>query len=178
MQRYFFHLRCGEKILQDCDGMMLSGPEAACQEAKLTVLDFVQPSTGQVAPDWEGWSIEVRDERGRCTFFAPFAAKSGEVAAEITEHGQSADVVSLDFVRAKREFASVEKQNHELVRRASMLADQNRYEAKNLLYLLQTAQEVRLRSAEVVARSRQQAAWGDWSSPHAEGGTKYAGGSM
>jgi hypothetical protein len=178
MQRYFFHLRCGEKSLQDCDGMMLPGPEAACQEAKLTVLDFVQPSTGQVAPDWEGWSIEVRDERGRCTFLAPFAAKSIEVDPDVTEQGPSADVISLDFVRAKREFASVEKQNHELVRRASMLADQNRYEAKNLFHLLQTAQEASLRSAEILARSRQQAAWGDWSSPHTDGGTKYVGRSM
>jgi Domain of unknown function (DUF6894) len=157
---------------------MLPGSDAACQEAKLTVLDFVQPSTGQVAPDWEGWWIEVRDERGRCTFFAPFAAKPVEVDADITEQGQSADVVSLALVRAKRELASVEKQNHELVRRASMLADQNRYEAKNLFHLLQAAEEARVRSAEIVARSRQQTAWGDWSSFHAEGGSKYASHSM
>ncbi|MFL6806282.1 MAG: DUF6894 family protein, partial [Xanthobacteraceae bacterium] len=34
MPRYFFNLRRASKRLHDCQGLMLRGQEAACQEAR------------------------------------------------------------------------------------------------------------------------------------------------
>jgi uncharacterized protein DUF6894 len=171
MPRYFFHLRNAGKSLQDCQGLMFRGQEAACQEARQSVQDFFQPSTGRVAPEWAGWSVEVCDERGRCFLFMPFAdaPKLREIASEPTEAHASSHVVQLDVARAKRELVAMETQTRELVRRTAMLVDRNRYEAKRLYHLMQAAGEARVRAQQLVARSRQQTASAEWSSP--AGGT-------
>jgi len=166
MPRYFFHLRSANKRLQDCQGLMLPGQEAACQEARETVQDFFQPSTGRVAPDWAGWSMEVCDERGRCILFMPFAdaPKLRGIASEPAEAPALSNVVQLDVARAKRELVAMETRTRELVRHTAMLVDRNRYEAKHLYYLMQVAGEARLQAGELVARSRQQTASREWSS--------------
>ena len=162
MPRYFFHLRNTEKALLDCAGMVLSGPEAACQEARKTVQDFFQPATGRVAAEWEGWSLEVRDERGRCILLIAFAdaEKLQGSADEVRQVDISPNVVPLDVVRIKRELASLEAQTRDLLRQTSLLVDRNRYEAKTLYHLMQAAGEARQQSAELVARSREQTAGG------------------
>jgi hypothetical protein len=162
MPRYFFHLRSDHKSLLDCHGTGFPGPEAACKEARRTVQDFFQPWTGRVAPEWQGWSLEVCDERGRGIFLMAFAdaARLQETAGEPAHRHASSNVVHLDVERIKRELASAERQTCELVRRTKMLVDQNRYEAKNLHHLMDSAAEAQRRARELVARSRQQTASG------------------
>ncbi len=162
MPRYFFHLRNAEKALLDCDGMVLADGETACAEARHTVRDFFQPSSGRVAPEWEGWSLEVRDERGRCILLLPFAAapELHELAPEAIHPPAPANVVHLDVARVRRELASLEAQMREVVRRTAALVDRNRYEAKTLYHMIQEAGETRLLAAQIVARSRQQTASG------------------
>jgi hypothetical protein len=165
MPRFFFHLRHARKSLLDCDGMVLADAAAARQEAVLAVQDFFQPATGRVPPDWEDWSVDVRDERGRCVFSAAFAdaAELEQVAppARVDAHA-SPNVVYLDIVRAKREFSALENQVRRLLRHTSVLVDRNRYEANVLYHLLQAALEVRLRSRELLERSRSQIPARDW----------------
>jgi len=161
MPRYFFHLRSADKSLLDCDGMMFPGPEAARQEARQTIQDFFQPSTGRVAPEWNGWSMDLRDERGRCVFFMAFAEapKLQDTPGEPTQP-QASNVTHLDLARSRREFEITEKQTRELIRRAALLVDRNCYESKNLYHLMQVIGEARLRAEQLVARSRLQRASG------------------
>jgi hypothetical protein len=164
MPRFFFHLRNAHKSLLDCDGMVLADAQAAQEEAVLAVQDFFQPATGRVSPEWEHWSVDVRDERGRCVFSASFA-DAAELEVEPPPRAsahKSPSVVYLDIVRAKREFSALENQFRRLRRHTSMLVDRNRYEANALYHLLQVAQEVRLRSRELLERSRRQTRARDW----------------
>jgi hypothetical protein len=164
MPRFFFHLRNARKSLLDCDGMMLADAAAARREAVSAVRDFFQPATGRVPPDWEHWSFDVRDERGRCVCSASFADAAELEAASPTLADSSAapSIVYLDIVRAKREFSALEDRVRRLLRRTSLLVDRNRYEANALYHLLQAAQEVRLRSRELLERSRSQTPARDW----------------
>jgi len=165
MPRYFFHLCSTEKRLQDCEGLKLPGHDAARQEARQVAQDFWQPARGCVAPEWDGWSIEVRDERGRCVFRLPLAEAPlrEQVSAPSGDRQQTeSQVVHLDLERAKREFVAIENQSRELVRRVKTLADRNRYEAKNLYSLTQSLQENRRQVQELLARSRDQRASNEW----------------
>lgn len=81
--------------------------------------------------------------------------------ARVDAHA-SPSVVYLDIVRAKREFSALENQVRRLRRHTSVLVDRNRYEANVLYHLLQAAQEVRLRSRELLERSRSQTHARDW----------------
>jgi hypothetical protein len=107
--------------------MMLADPEAACEEARQTVRDFFQPATGRVAPQWEGWSLEVRDGRGRCILLLPFAAAPDlhELAPEATQPAASANVVHLEAARVRRELASLKAQMRDILRRTALLVDRN-----------------------------------------------------
>src|SRR5215216_396555 len=100
MPRFFFHLRNTEKSLLDCEGMLLADAEAARQEATLAVQDFFQPAAGRVDPEWEDWSVDVRDQRGRCVCSRPFADAEQPVASP-TRAGEPASprIVYLDVAR-------------------------------------------------------------------------------
>ena len=163
MPRYFFHFRSNDKSLLDCQGLRLAGADAARQEAVRTARDFWQSSAGRVAPEWEGWWIEVRDERGRRVCFLPLA----EVPS--CEHGEEAKnepggprVVNLDLERAKREFTAVENEARDLFRRTAMLIDRNRYEAKGLYVITRAIEQSRQDTQQLLARSRDQRASNDW----------------
>jgi len=158
MPRFYFHLRAANKSLMDCEGSVLPDADAARAEALATVRDFFQPATG-VDPDWEGWSMEACDERGRRVFAMAFADAAklealdapAAVAARATP-----SIVFLDFERARREFRSTERRTRDLVHRALMLAERNRYEAKGLYGLVKSAQSGRARANELLERSRRQ----------------------
>jgi hypothetical protein len=165
MPRYFFHLCSADQSLPDYQGITLAGSEAACREASRTVQDFCQPSSGRLSPQWEGWSVEVRDERGRAVISMAFAdgPKLRQVEAEwFRDAVVLPNVVNLGLERAKRQFASVEHERNEVVRRTRMLTDHTRYETRKLEHLMQTAVKAGEDSVRLVARSRRQRAPGDW----------------
>src|SRR5215217_4419617 len=104
MPRFFFHLRNTEKSLLDCEGMLLADAEAARQEATLAVQDFFQRAAGRVDPEWEDWSVDVRDQRGRCVCSRPFADAEQVASAARADGPASPRIIYLDITRAKREF--------------------------------------------------------------------------
>jgi hypothetical protein len=164
MPRFFFHLRSATRSLLDCEGIVAADADGARREAMLTVQDFVQPSVGGVHPEWEDWSIDARDERGRCIFSMRFAdaAELEQVDSPPGSDEQAkAGIVHLDLERAKREFSSLENQTRDLVRRMSSLVHRYRYEANSLYTLMKQAVEARRQSQELLARSRHQtsSAW-------------------
>jgi len=163
MPRFFFHLRAARKTLMDCEGVALPDAAAAREQARLTVRDFFQPALGQVHPDWEGWSMEVVDERGRRVFAMAFA-DAAEIDQPLRAPVQAPPkVVSLTRERTKRELAALENQTRDLVRHTSALVAQNRYEAKSLYGLMVEARDARDRARQTLERSRRQNALQDWS---------------
>src|SRR5919198_5734869 len=140
MPRFFFHLRSPQKSLVDCEGMVLVDAEAARQEAARAVQNFFQPAAGRVHAEWEEWSIDVSDQRGRrlCSVAFADAAEPLPVASVEQVNGHaSRSVVYLDIARAKREFSSLEDRMRKLVRRTSTLVERTRSEARHLYELVQ-----------------------------------------
>jgi hypothetical protein len=174
MPRFFFHLRNAHKSLQDCEGMAFADADAARRQALATLRDFVQPSTGRVHPEWQGWLLQIADERGRCVFSIPFAD-----AAELTAREQPPEhdarrersVIYLDVERARREFSSVEHEVRRRIHHMAALVDRTRDEARSLNAMLLATTEVRQRSQELLARSRSQSSVADRFRSVAEGVT-------
>jgi len=163
MPRFFFHLRCARKTLADCEGIMVANADAAHRQALATLRDFVQPSTGRVPPEWDGWLMQIADERGRCLFSIPFAEAPALAAREQTpDERPSSRIVYLDIERARREFLSVENEVRRHIHRTTMLVDRTRSQTKALHAMLQAAVEVRQQSQELLTRSRSQSSIGDW----------------
>ena len=63
MPRYFFGLRFGDERLTDEEGVTLSGPRSAREEAIGIVRDLLAPAQCN-RRRWVGWSVIVGDERG------------------------------------------------------------------------------------------------------------------
>jgi len=168
MPRFFFHLRGPHKNLVDCEGMMLRDLDAARGEATKAVQDFFQPATGRVETEWEGWRIEVSDQRGRCVYAMAFADATAPRPGpnEPSPERAAPTVVYLDIARAKRELSSLERQMRTLVRRASELVDRTRSQAKSLKELALQTQDLRQESQELLDRSRRQRSLGFMPLPH------------
>jgi hypothetical protein len=164
MPRFFFHLRCAHKTLADCEGIVVANADAAYRQALATLRDFVQPSTGRVPPEWDGWLMQIADERGRCLFSIPFAEAPELAAREQPPRDErpSSRVVYLDIERARREFSSVESEVRRHIHRTAMLVHRTHSETKSLQAMLQAAAEVRQQSQELLTRSRSQPSIGDW----------------
>jgi len=164
MPRFYFHLRAADKSLMDCEGRVLPDVAAAREEALATVRDFFQPAIGHVHPEWEGWSIDACDERGRRVFAVAFA-DAPQLQALETQTSVAArpapSIVFLDIERARREFSVTERRTRHLVHRALMLAERNHYEAKNLYLLMKSAERGRTRASELLQRSRRQSSLSD-----------------
>ena len=69
MPRYYFSIRNGEPF-DDVDGLELSGPPAARDEAIGFARDLMR--LGPIRRDWSRWSIHVTDESECVVFDLPF----------------------------------------------------------------------------------------------------------
>src|SRR5215475_6948930 len=78
MPRYFFHLRFGQRVLPDEEGVELPNRSAARDEALAVVRDLANPETGRNSRRWASWFIEVADESGGF-----FRTPSGHPALEL-----------------------------------------------------------------------------------------------
>ena len=172
MPRFFFHLRNAHKSLQDCEGMAFADVDAARRQALATLRDFVQLSTGCLDPEWQGWLMQIADERGRCVFSIPFADAPELLAREQPperDTGRERNVVHLDVERARREFSSVENEVRRRIQHMATLVHRTRDEVRSLNEPLLATTETRQRSQELMARS--QSPVGDRSRSAAEGAT-------
>src|SRR5262245_26901322 len=64
MARYFFHLRFGQRLLPDEEGIELPNRLAAREEALGAVRDLADTKTGRPSRRWAGWFLQVTDEFG------------------------------------------------------------------------------------------------------------------
>src|SRR5215468_9043639 len=65
MPRYFFHLRFGQRVLPDEEGIELSNRTAARDEALGVVRDLANSGVEGSRRRWAGWFLQVEDEQGQ-----------------------------------------------------------------------------------------------------------------
>jgi hypothetical protein len=73
MTRYFFHLREGEKLTKDTDGVLLPHLEGAIDTAKLRAQSLVDTAARSGRPILWGTEYEVEDEDGRLALVLPLS---------------------------------------------------------------------------------------------------------
>jgi hypothetical protein len=73
MTRYFFHLREGEKLTKDVDGVVLPHLEGAIDTAKLRARSLVDDAARCGRPILWGTEYEVEDEDGRLALVLPLS---------------------------------------------------------------------------------------------------------
>jgi hypothetical protein len=159
MPRYFFHLRDAQKALMDCEGSVLPDAAAARQQAILSVRDFLRPAIGQVDPDWVGWWLDVRDERGRRILDIALGAtaREAECSPPPAPSKPARNVIPLESERARR-LARGESQTRDLLQRTHDLIEQQHRAALNLAHQLHQIQQICASTAKLVARARNQSA--------------------
>jgi hypothetical protein len=69
MPRYYFHLVRGSERINDEEGETLD-PDDLCPEILLNGLERLPSGT---LHEWNGWSVEIRDEAGQLIQVLPFA---------------------------------------------------------------------------------------------------------
>ena len=165
MPRFFIHLRSAHRSLQDCEGTIAADVDAARRLAVATLKDFIQPSTGRIDPEWQGWLMQIADERGRCLFSIPFA-DAVQIDAREPALGDgdrpSSNVVCLDLERARREFFSVEDEVRRHIHHTTTLVRIGRHDAKSLQEVVEAIVEARQYVQEQLSRSRSQPSASDW----------------
>ena len=78
MPRYFFHLRFGERVVPDEEGVELLSRTAARDEARAVVRDLADPEIGGNPRRWASWFLDVADDEG-----AFFRTPIGHPALEV-----------------------------------------------------------------------------------------------
>jgi hypothetical protein len=63
MPRYFFHLRFGDRVLHDDEGVELPSRSAAHDEAQAVIRDLAGRSIGLDSRRWAGWFLQVTDDQ-------------------------------------------------------------------------------------------------------------------
>src|SRR5262249_36062404 len=64
MPRYFFHLRFGERLVPDEEGVKLLSRTAARDKARAVVRDLADPEIGGNPRRWASWFLDVADDEG------------------------------------------------------------------------------------------------------------------
>lgn len=156
MPHFFFHFRKGARSLLDREGETLDHVFAARCMALAIARDFVDPALGAVSRRWAGWSIDVRDQRGKRILLIPLEQVIRVTRGEPLDQDGTAlpRVVRLDTRRPHPLLSALTNQTRHLRRQASMVSDRQRYVVKRLGHEIRMAQEVARQSHELLARSR------------------------
>src|SRR5262249_8012543 len=64
MQRYYFNLRLGSRVLHDEDGREFADLLQARQEARAAMHELMQPRNGREQSAWFGDALQVVNEEG------------------------------------------------------------------------------------------------------------------
>ena len=152
MTRYFFHFRCADQSVTDCEGLALEDAGAASEEARRVAADFIERASGEPYTKWRGWRIEVSDSRGRRVTVLPLDEFAGAslIAGKVADAAPQR-VVHLDLVRNSRAFTALSNQARELIRQAAVLKDEQKYIRRRLDLELLRAREVAAQSRELLA---------------------------
>ena len=72
MRRYFFHLRCNDRVLFDDTGRLLVGPSEAASEAERIARTLMQRDH-VILERWDEWRLDVRESENVLLFTLPFS---------------------------------------------------------------------------------------------------------
>jgi hypothetical protein len=62
--RFYFHLKNGDDVICDEDGILVSDIDAALIAA-MEVIQELRDEDSVSAAEWQGWELEITDEAGR-----------------------------------------------------------------------------------------------------------------
>jgi hypothetical protein len=97
MQRYYFHLHTGERLVRDVTGMLLPDLASALAAARKAA------QRGKKAKqNWSRWRIEVADDDGATLFVYPFVS-----ARFVTDRGEPQSIVPGFRIRLRHLWASL-----------------------------------------------------------------------
>jgi hypothetical protein len=160
MPLYFFHLRFGDRIMPDDEGIELRDRMAARDEAFAVVRDLSDRDARSSRQRWASWFLQVADERGdflrlpigrpalevvsaeadRSSPYAPQSMQTEPTAARASEPiGTGAELI--DHVAEIRQ------------RRAELL-NQNRQLQSELALVFRLSEKVRRHADQVISSSR------------------------
>jgi len=152
MPRYFFHLRFGQRVVPDEEGVELPNRTVARDEALAAVRELTNPKVSQRR--WASWFIDVADESGGF-FRTPIGHPALEVVAP-DRHAPDVEKPKLSVQpgTALPEYAAPNTRTAEIVRQ--ML--ERRYRTAQLLkknhQLRQELSSLRLATEELQDRAR------------------------
>jgi hypothetical protein len=72
VRRYFFHLRCNDRVLFDGTGRLLVGPSEAASEAERIARTLMQRDP-VILERWDEWRLDVRESENVLLFTLPFS---------------------------------------------------------------------------------------------------------
>ena len=158
MPRYFFHLRFGERLVPDEEGVELLSRTAARDEARAVVRDLADPEIGGNPRRWASWFLDVADDEG-----AFFRTPIGHPALEVVspdgdrlrpELVQSAATASWPRETARGRTAEIVRQIAASRERTAQLIRDNQHLRRELLSVCLASEGMRVRTDRLVAIAR------------------------
>jgi uncharacterized protein DUF6894 len=154
MARFFFHLRSAGKTMIDDQSAVFPDDEAARAEARRIARNFIDPMTGRVMSEWQDWSLEVCDQRGRSIMKVDFA----QVTLEAME-GLVADQPSGSRATPIKPAVQLPEESSGMCKAATKTAEstgQPRSAAEILRAILGRSEDLQEESRRIVMRPRAQ----------------------
>jgi len=163
MPRYFFHLRFGERVVADEEGVELLSRTAARDEARAVVRDLADPEIGGNPRRWASWFLDVADDEG-AFFRTPIGHPALEVVSPDGDRLRP-DAPGLKLVpsvaTASRSREPARGRTAEIVRQiaasreltAQLLRD-NRHLRRELLSVCLASEGMRVHTNRLVALAR------------------------
>ena len=162
MPRYFFHLRFGQRVLPDEEGVELPNRSAAREEALAVVRDLANPEAGSNSRRWASWFLQVADNEGQF-FRTPIGHPALEIATLDAQEpsGEQAELrptrptPTVAWQRAaSTDRSSIVQQMSATNRHTAQLLEHNRRLREELSSLYLASENIRLRAGRIVARAR------------------------
>jgi len=152
MPHYFFHLRFGQRVVPDEEGVELPNRTAARDEALAAVRELTNPKVSQRR--WSSWFIDVADESGGF-----FRTPIGHPALEVVTPDRHAPDAEKPKLRPAQpgtvppEYAAPNTRTAEIVRQMSERRDQMAQLLKKNYQLRQDLSSLRLATEELRDRT-------------------------
>jgi len=152
MPRYFFHLRFGQRVVPDEEGVELPNRTVARDEALAAVRELTNPKVSQRR--WASWFIDVADESGGF-----FRTPIGHPALEVVTPDRYAPDAEKPKLRPAQpgtvppEYAAPNTRTAEIVRQMSERRDQMAQLLKKNYQLRQDLSSLRLATEELRDRT-------------------------
>ena len=161
MPLYFFHLRFGDRILPDDEGVELPNRSAAREEALAAVRDLSDPAVGGNPRRWASWFLQVTDEQGQF-FRTPIGHPALEIVAPDVEKSRVAKRELPTAARAVfppdggtwARMAEIIQQRKAREQRTAQLLRDNKQLRSELSSIYHTCENIGVRTSRLVLLAR------------------------